>query len=250
MLAATIVAALTSCSRPADVPRPTHTLQPSVEPTSTARPTSTRLTACSLMTAEERRALAGTTMDEVMPSNPISAEHQCQWVHSFKETVSMSIAVDALDARDWAKRASATLGDAIRNPKIEKKNVEEIRKGVLDIRSGKLTRERACEIYWLMASLRGYEEGDEIVYPAGNAQMGSVVSTSCVDGVFTSVSYAERNLFPTPTLGDLVVKAREAVEKRAVERFGPEAAGEESNQADGEETTEADGEQPSADPTS
>lgn len=217
------IAALAACSRTADVPRPTHTLEPSVAPTPTATSTVKRETACSLMTAEERRSLAGTTMDEVMPANPVAAERQCQWVHSFTETVTMSVAIEAMDARDWAKRSVAILGETIRNPKTDKTKLTQIRKGVVDIRSGTLTRERACEIYWLMAGLNGFKEGDDVVYPTWTTQTASVVSSSCVDGVFTSVTYTERNLYPTPSLGDLVVQARQSVEERAIERFGPDA---------------------------
>lgn len=223
LVAALAVAALAACSRTADVPRPTHTLQPSVAPTQSVKPTTERQTACSLMTAEERRSLAGTTMDNVMPTNPVAAEHQCKWVHSFTETVTMSVEIEAMDARDWAKRSVAILGEAMRNPKTDKRRLSQIRQGAIDIRSGELTRDRACEIYWLMATLNGFTKGEEVVYPAWTTQTGSVVSSSCVDGVFTSVTYTEQNLFPTPTLGDLVVKARQAVEKRAIERFGPEA---------------------------
>lgn len=222
LVAAVAIAAVAACSRTADVPRPTHTLEPSVAPTQSVKPTAKRETACSLMTAEERRSLAGTTMDKVMPSNPVAAEHHCQWVHSFTETVNMSVAIEAMDARDWATRSAATLGESIRNPKTDRGRLTDIRQGMVDIRSGKLTRDRACEIYWLMATLNGFTEGDEVVYPAWTTESASVVSSSCVDGVFTSVTYAERNLYPTPSLGDLVVKARQAVEKRAVERFGPE----------------------------
>ena len=223
LAAAVAIAALAACSRTADVPRPTHTLQPSVAPTQSVKPTTQRQTACSLMTADERRSLAGTAMDNVMPANPVVAEHQCQWVHSFTETVNMSVEIEAMDARDWAKRSAAILGESIRNPKTDKRRLGQIRQGVLDIRSGKLTRDRACEIYWLMASLNGFTKGDDVVYPTWTVQTASVVSSSCVDGVFTSVTYTERNLYPTPSLGDLVVKARRAVEKRAVERFGPDA---------------------------
>lgn len=223
LVLAVAITALAACSRTADVPRPTHTLQPSVAPTQSVKPTTQRQTACSLMTADERRSLAGTTMDNVMPTNPVAAEHQCQWVHSFTQTVTMSVEIEAMDARDWAKRSVAILGEAIRNPKTDKRRLNQIRQGAVDIRSGKLTRDRACEIYWLMATLNGFTKGEEVVYPAWTTQTASVVSSSCVDGVFTSVTYTERNMFPTPTLGDLVVKARQAVEKRAIERFGPEA---------------------------
>ena len=223
LVAAVAIAAVAACSRTADVPRPTHTLQPSVSPTQSVKPTAKRETACSLMTSDERRSLGGTTMDKVMRTNPVAAQHQCQWVHSFTETVNMSVEIEAMDARDWAQRSAAVLGESIRNPKTDKERLSQIRQGLIDIRSGKLTRDRACEIYWLMAALNGFTKGDEVVYPAWTTQTASVVSSSCLDGVFTSVTYTERNLYPTPSLGDLVVKAREAVEKRAIERFGPDA---------------------------
>src|SRR5690349_1441060 len=94
LVAALAIAAVAACTRTADVPRPTHTLQPSVSPTQSVKPTAKRETACSLMTGDERRSIAGTTMDKVMPSNPVAEKHLCQWVHSFTETVDMSIELE------------------------------------------------------------------------------------------------------------------------------------------------------------
>jgi hypothetical protein len=224
LVAAAVIAAVAACSRTADAPRPTHTFEPSVAPTQSVKPSAKRETACSLMTAEERRSLAGTTMDRVMPSNPVVAVHQCKWVHSFTETVTMSVQVDAMDSRDWAKQNLPTVSGSVRNPKADTKMISDVRDAATDIRSGKLTRERACEIYSLMTRLMGFTEDDEVVFPNWTSQdEASVVSTSCLDGVVTSVTYTERHLYPTPSLGDLVVKARQAVEKRAVERFGADA---------------------------
>jgi len=220
LVAAVAIAAVAACSRTADVPRPTHTLEPSVTPTERVKPTTKRLTACTLMTSEERQALAGTTMDQVMPSNPATAENHCEWVHSFKEANVMSVKVEARDARDWARRSATGLGSSLAKPRADRKRLGEF---LGDLRSGKLTREGACEMYRLMMIANGAKEGAEVVYPIGGYPMSSVVSTSCVDGVYTAVSYAEPNLYPTWALGDQVVKARQAVEKRAVERFGPDA---------------------------
>lgn len=219
LLAITVVAAaLTGCAQVADVPRPHGTLEPSVQPTNST-PAKHRESACTLMTAQERHDLAGTTMDQVMPVNAVIGTNQCQWVHSFRQAETQTVSIEARDAREWAVRAAPGLGDALRNPAVE--NIEEIRQAVIDIRSGKkaLTADRACEIYQLWGTMRGFEKGEEIVYPAGNTQVTGVVSTSCIDGVFTSVTYAESHLYPTPTLADRVVAARKLVEERAVKRF-------------------------------
>lgn len=220
------VAAVASCTRVANVPVPTHTIKPdNIAPTSSARSSSkagTTISACSLLTADERLELAGESMDQVVPANKILAEHQCQWVHSFRESATASISVDARDASEWVKampnwfKLNAIRADLTAS---QKARIDVVLK---ELASGhRVTPDRACDIYALQSELMGYKPKQEVLYPfAINRVMVNIRTTSCEKGVYTVLTYGKYRLYPNPTLGDRVVAARKAAQKRAIELYG------------------------------
>ena len=225
VLAGTVlVAGLVACTRTADVPRNPSTFEPSVTPDAPSRKAapSKRRVVCTLLSADERRALVGTTMNEVAPVPPTEAEHRCTWIHSFRETAQFRITVEAMDARRWAKRSGPQLENLMRANSGDRKYLTKLRTAMRDLqKADSLSADRACQIYELSLAKSGFKEGDEVVYAYPEGDIGHVESTSCEEGVFTSVKYSELRLIPPQALLPAVAKARQSAEERAIAAFSP-----------------------------
>lgn len=229
VLAAVLVTGVASgCSRVADVPRPTHTLRPATT-TEVGTPTPrSPAAACSLLNSKEREGFGEKSLNTVVPDDVVKHRTECEWVHSLAEGSLESLSVEALDARDWAVRNRPNIITTANSPRTPRSMALRLRQVAKQMLQGKnLSRAAACDIYWDLTEAGGtFKRGDEVVYPAyyfGQFKP-EVVSTSCIDGVYTAVIYSKYRLYPTPTLGDRVVAARKAAEARAVRRLGADAS--------------------------
>jgi hypothetical protein len=221
---AVLVAGLAACSRTADLPRNPSTFEPSVTPDAPSRKSapSKRRVVCTVLSADERQVLVGTTMNEVAPVPPPEAEHRCTWVHSFRESAQFRITVEAMDARRWAERARPQLENLLRAHGGDPKYLGRLRTAMRDLQEAdRLSPERGCQIYWLSLAKSGFKEGDDVVYAYPEGDIGHVESTSCEEGVFTSVKYSELRLIPPVALLSAVAKARQSAEARAIAAFSP-----------------------------
>jgi hypothetical protein len=224
VLSAVVMAiALVSCSRTAEPQRPIRTFEPSVSPTAPAKRTPASEKACSLLTSDERRGLAGTTMDQVVPGNPAQAAYSCEWVHSLLEPATMKVSLDAMEADRWASRNGVQIESATQNSQGDKEKLAQLRTALRDIRRGPngMTPERGCDIFGLIYSVRGFKPGDTVVFPYGDGRLNGVFAASCTAGVVVAVGYSEYGLVATAALAEAVMKLRAAAEERAIERFGP-----------------------------
>jgi hypothetical protein len=220
--AALCVVALTSCARTDDSP-PTKAVQPEFTTSSDdAKPI--KRVACSLLTAEERKALAGKSMNVVVPVSEAVGTHECQWVHSLHEESTSIIRVVAFNTREWASRAAPQIAEAMRNPKLSALMVSKLQDAARKLAEGPdhLTTEETCDIYWTLARSSGFRRGSQVVFSSMIGRLRTAYNTGCGDGVLTLIGYGELGLHTSLALYTALIDLRQTVHERAAEKLADE----------------------------
>lgn len=221
VLALACLVALTACGSGDETPVATHTREPGLTSSSSGAPEVSRV-ACSLLKADERQSLAGTTMNVVVPAvTPKAVRRECQWVHSLKGTAQSTIKLTAFTTESWAGEARPLVTNTLRNPRLGPAIVKKLRKASRDLAAGpsKLSSDRICEIYWLVTQANAYHKGTEVLVNGYIGQMRAVNASACSDGVVTVLGYGEYGLKPSLVLYRSVVSLRKVAHERAVEEL-------------------------------
>lgn len=224
VVAVVLTTALSACSRTSDHPGPLRTLDPQYT-SSSEGVRSHRITACDLLTSEERTALTGTTMDQVIPVNAQPGTRECEWVHSATQPARAAIRVVSFNAQAWAQLIGPEIGDELRKPGINKAQAKRLRAAYRDLLHAKrLSTERICDIYWLLVRGKGFKPEARIVFYWRIGGMPAAYATECSDGVMTMAGYGEYGLEASASVSYAVSNLAIAAHEHAVEKFGPDAS--------------------------
>jgi hypothetical protein len=246
LVAATLcVIGLTACARTDNSPRSTHKQDSEFTSSSDNRKPAKRVV-CSLLTAEERQALAGKTMDVVIPVNAAAGTQECQWVHSLQEATNAVIRLVAFNAHAWAKVARTQVLETMRNPRLSAATVVRLQAASRKLAEGpqKLTTAQICDIYWVLAKANGFQRGQQVVFGSMIGRMRAAYATGCGDGILTLIGYGEYGLHTSLPLYMAIVDLRQTAQERASEKFGDAAEAKDSDSKDA--STESPTDKPSA----
>lgn len=243
LLVVLCLVALTGCSRFEDSPRDRRTPLPALTTSSSSGVSKIKRPACGLLTADERTALAGQTMDVIVPVSPVAGTQECQWVHSMGGGEDAVIRMLAFSTHEWAKVALGQIQQAIRNPKFSTDTIKQLQAAAKKLARGssKLSDEQICDIYWVYVGAWGVKRNGEAVFSATIGRVPAAFASGCADGVFTMLGYGELGLHPSLPLFQAVVAERKKAHERAVDLLVDE-------KSDGADSEPSDG--PSAEPTS
>lgn len=236
-----ICASVTSCARGGADPRPAGTLEPSIIESSALPTNSPDNKACKLLTAEERAALPGFSMNERIPVQPQPGTEECLWVHSRRAMARAAIRLVAFNARAWAPMAANQVNRAIRDPNVSPALAKKLEKALSELASqGRgLPPERICEIYLLSQEARGIKRTSDLVSFARIGSMPAAYAISCENGVLVMAGYGEYGMQMSIALQHGVVRLVEDASERAPELFetdGETGTGDEAG-TDGETGT-------------
>ncbi|MFC5676604.1 DUF3558 domain-containing protein [Aeromicrobium endophyticum] len=196
-------------SEPATKPSatPTASATPSVPPVDASQ------VACSMLTASDRTALAGTAVDEVVAASGTDGGSQCRW-----QADAAVIQVTTLPAKEWAK----SLPDVVKNLEsssasaspADKKDLETAKKLLSGAAS--FTDEQACQAFTTLAELDGDPKGTTTTVtsiPITETESG-ISAQGCDDGELTSVLYSIPGLKETAAIDKTVTTILERAQKR------------------------------------
>jgi hypothetical protein len=220
LIAAMVCAlSLTACGRTHDDP-PAHSREPALTSSSTGTPKVKRIV-CSLLTAEERQALAGKSMNIVVPVTASAGTQECQWVHSLNESSNSTIRLVAFSTQDWAKVADRQLRQAMTNNRLSARKLMRLQAGLRKLARGpsKLSDNEICDLYWLLAQASGFHKGSEVVFSSTIGRMRAGYSTGCGDGVLTLLGYGEYGLKTSIPLYQALIDERQKVHERAAKEL-------------------------------
>ena len=221
MLAVLCVVALTSCGF-RDDPAPRRTMEPGLTTSDEGRKPPARAV-CDLITADERTALAGETMNAVVPvSSPVAGTQECRWVHSLNSASTSVIRLVAFGTKDWLKVAGPQLDQAMRNPRISLRTFKRLQAAQKRVSEGgsKLTTQQICDLYWVLARANGFKKGSQVVFSSMIGRARAAYNVGCGDGVLTMLGYGEYGLTTSISLYQAIIELRKTVHERAAKEFG------------------------------
>lgn len=244
-----ICVSLAACARDGDEPRPTGTLEPSIIESSSLPTNIPDNNACDLLTAENRAALPGYSMDERVPVEAQPGTEECVWVHSVRRPVRAAIRLIALHARLWASQAASQVYAASRDPRVSRSDAEKLKKARNELirNAHRLPPERICEIYLLSFEARGFIRDSDLTFFGGMGSMPAAYAISCENGVLTIVGYGEYGLRPSVAVQHAVLRLVNAAADRVPEFFATESDIEDGTASyDDDENLETPSDEPSS----
>jgi hypothetical protein len=218
---AVVACVLAACSAPADNPRPSRTLEPSVTESSAKPEPFVPSEACKLLTSEEREEVGRISMDAEVPVRAIEGTQECVWTHSRTQPARSAIRVIASNGQTWIKAARPQLIRAIAHPATSKSLGRKLKAALDEIASGKeLTDERICEMYLLFAESRGMHRSEDMLFAGAIGSMPAVYAASCDQGTVIMAGFGEYGLRGSIALSHAVFRLVEAANARAPEVLG------------------------------
>ncbi|HJR89084.1 MAG TPA: hypothetical protein VJ782_02885, partial [Aeromicrobium sp.] len=159
-------ATLAGCVRTASEPRPDRTLEPSITESSPTPTANADNVACDLLTADERSAVAGYSINAELPVKPPSWTDECIWVPSLGEPARAAIRVVVHNTLVWLRQLVPQLQAAIASPATVKKLVPKLKDALAEVLADPsgLSDEQICATYVLLVESRGAQMGFERVY--------------------------------------------------------------------------------------
>ena len=217
-LAVVLGASLSGCAR-SDDPGTLRTF----EPETTASSPSPKATAgdrdvCKLLTAKERKSIAGERIDIVAPARESS---QCRWVKSLKVRLSTSITVQTSSAQDWVRLLPGLIDGTIAEGKADDKDIKRLVADKKRVAEGtdKIGNREACEMFAsLVEAYRGEKEIRTMVTFQPSGDSASALAQTCSQGRFTALRYAERDLYPSSALNAAMLRVLGYAHERAIKR--------------------------------
>lgn len=238
---------LTACERYEDDPKTTRTLEPALTESSPEPTTAPDNRACKLLSANEREAVPGFTMNDVVPVVQQAGTNECVWVHSRRENVRSAIRLVALSAREWAPSALANVNRAIASPTTLQSNRVKLRAARAELIKGALTLppERICEIYLLSFEGERKFRISDLTYYGTIGALTAAYAVSCRDGIMIIAGYGELGLRPSLAVQHAVAKLAGLAARRAPRYFDTGSDGSPGPTDEPTESTEpSDGESP------
>jgi hypothetical protein len=210
---------LTGCGRWTDEPPTGGATASSVLTNSSDGAAKVDRWACKLLTAEDRQALAGKSMNIVVPVAASAGTKECQWVHALNESSNSTIRLVAFSTQEWAKTAPGQLRSAMRNPRLTAYRVKRLQAATKLLARGpsKLSTRQVCDIYWELARANGFKRGSQVVFSSMIGRMRAAYAAGCGKGVLTLLGYGEYGLVTSIPLYEAVIETRKKAHIKAVE---------------------------------
>ena len=174
--------------------------------------------ACQLLTANERKSIAGERINIVAPSNQ---PDQCQWVKSLKVAAPTSITVLTASAQAWVQGLPALIDSAIADGRAEDKYRKRLFAAKKQVANGakNLSDKDACKLFGLLLEATGGKKGSrEVVLFQTLGATPSASAQTCTRGVYTGLVYAQRDLVPSEALQAAVLRVMAYAHERAITR--------------------------------
>ena len=176
--------------------------------------------ACTLLTAKDRRSIAGEKIEVVAPVPLTEGVLQCRWVKTLTTPATTSIKVISQPVQTWVLRVPKQIDRSIQYNRVEHKYLGRLQAAKKEIaREGdKISDADACRIFSLLVEVNeDRKNAKEFVLYQGTARGDySVAWHRCKGGVHTELTYEEPSLVPSEALSNSVVRLGTLAHKRAL----------------------------------
>jgi hypothetical protein len=191
------------------------------EPQASATPTATQTAppvdpdqiSCQLLTASDRKELAGSAVDDIVAASGADGSSQCRW-----QAASALIQVTTLPAKEWAKSLPDVVKQLESSTDVssaeDKKDLATAKKLLAGAAS--FTDAQACDAFTTLAELGGDDEGTRTTVtsiPITETESG-ISGQTCSGGELTSVLYSVPGLQQTDAVNTTVSTILDRAQKR------------------------------------
>lgn len=219
LVAVAMCAAMGSCARTPAEPGTRRSLEPSITQSSPMPTADTNNVACNLLTADERSAVAGYSLNAEMPVRPAPGTDECIWVQSLRRPARAAIRVVANSTPVWLRQLAPQLRAAIASPHTDKKLAAKLEDALTDVLADPqgLSDDEACATYVLLAESRGALLGVDQVFYSTIGALPAAFAVTCADGIMVVAGYGEYGVRPSLALNRAVTRLAGAASERAAE---------------------------------
>jgi len=180
---------------------------------------------CKLLTAKDRRSIAGVALNTVFPMPQIDGVLLCRWVKTLTTPKTISIKVVSQPAPVWAQRAvpkqiNRLLAARETNDKITERLLaakKKISGGATEVSGAE-----ACRMFSLLIEANNKKKkglNQDLLFqgtPRGNF---TVAWQKCGKGVHTELVYEEPELQPSLAVSQAVIRLGKVAHRRAIEKL-------------------------------
>jgi len=221
VVACTLAVVLGGCTRGDDGTKPTRTIEPRFTASSASPEAPDKDSeGCSLLTAKERRSIAGEKLDLVAPSQADKKTLKCRWVNTLSAPAPTALSVESMPAQRWVLGLPQQIDGVIASGRSERKYSKRLQAAKKKVLEGadEIGDKEACRMFSLMAEAGGGKKGTSQSAFGVPAEAGgsTAAAHSCTNGVYTLLTYDEKGLTLSTPLGNAVLRLVKIAHKRAV----------------------------------
>jgi len=213
------------CARGDDPAKPIRTVEPQNTASSpSVDPQAARdAEGCQLLTAKERRSIAGMNLDIVAPQPAITDVLQCTWVKSLSSTLTTFIKVTSQPVQVWVKTIPKQVDRIMVTGKPNDKLTQRLKRIKTEVLRGPndIADDEACDILSVLVEANGGEKNADqfLLYQGTGRGDFTVTWNRCAGGVHTAFVYGEPALQASVPLSQSVVRLGKVSHKRAVKEL-------------------------------
>ena len=216
-----LAVALGGCARGDDGTKPTRTIEPQLTASSPSPEAPGKDSkGCTLLTAKERRSIAGEKLDVVAPSEAAKDTLECRWVNTLSTPVPRALRVEAKPAQRWVLGLPQQIDGAIASGRTERKYSKRLQAAKKKVFEGadEIGDKEACRLFSLLAEAGGGKKGASqtaFFLPAEGGRITAIAHT-CTSGVYTLLTYDEQGLALSSALGQATLRLMRIAHQRAI----------------------------------
>jgi len=179
---------------------------------------------CDLLTASERKSIAGEKLDTVTPGLVIRGALQCRWVRTLSTPRTIILRVTSQERRVWVKQLPKLIDNLTVSGRADSKYSGRLqaikRAAVNDPKS--ISDKEACEYFSLFVEISQSKKNRTQGILVQGTQYGDYTISwqRCSNGVHTELVYEEPGLQVSLALAQAVIRLGKAAHRRALDQLG------------------------------
>ena len=179
---------------------------------------------CRLLTAAERRSIAGEKLETVAPLPVIKGALLCRWVKTLSTPVTTSIRVISQPVQRWVQTLPAEIDRVIASGVANERLTSRLKvaKNTILRGAGEVSDRQACSYFSILVEANDKQKkgkAEALLYQGTTRGNYNVGWQRCSGGVHTDLLYEEPGLQFSLALSQAVIRLGKAAHRRAVAKL-------------------------------
>lgn len=178
---------------------------------------------CDLLTAAQRRSIAGEKLDTVAPGPAIKGALQCRWVRTLSTPRTVVLRVTSQGRRVWVRQLPKLIDNLTVSGRADAKysgRLQSIKRAAINDPES-ISSKEACEYFSLFVEISQAKKNRTQGILVQGTQYGDYTISwqGCSGGVHTELVYEEPGLQVSLALAQAVIRLGKAAHRRAVAKL-------------------------------